>query len=141
MSLVSDFDSISAKIDAACIAAVEGGLREGLLRKIKDKAEEVVYSWGASGWAMSSRRRLIGDVSNMEIEAGGGGGEFYLRITNVTSLQHPAPADESDVVEGGWGNYRQPGPRVFMQPALDEFEGSGEADSILQQYLASYGVT
>ena len=141
MSLISDYDSISAKIDAACIAAVEGGLRYGLLRKIQEKAEEIVYSYGASAWAMESRRGLIGDISNMEIEAGGGGGEFYLRITNVTSLQHPGAADESDVVEGGWANYRQPGPRVFMQTALDDFEGSGEADSILQQYLASYGIT
>lgn len=141
MSIEADFNELLSKIDEACEAAINGGLRDGLLRKIKQKAEQNVYSYGASGWAMSSRRGMIGDVGNMEIESGGGGGQFFLRITNVTQLQHPGGADESDVVEGGWGNYRQPGPREFMNPALDEFIGSGEADSILQQYLSMNGIT
>lgn len=141
MSIVSEFDDILARIDAACIAALEGGLRDKLLQKIKEKAEQNVYSYGATPWAMSSRRGMIGDVGNMEIVSGGGGGEFYLRITNITQLQNPGGADESDVVEGGWENYRQPGPREFMNPALEEFVGSGEADSILKQYLSMYGIT
>ena len=140
MSVIADFDNIIANAEAACDAAINGGLRDGLLRKIKEKAEQNVYSYGASGWAMSSRRGMIGDVGNMEIETGGGGNNFYLRITNVTQLQHPGGADESDVVEGGWSNYRQPGPREFMNPALDEFVGSGEADSILRQYFSMYGI-
>lgn len=141
VTLLLDFDNITQEINAACIEAINGGLRDGLLRKIKEKAEQNVYSYGASGWAMSSRRGMIGDIGNMEIESGGGGGQFFLRVTNVTQLQHPGGADESDVVEGGWSNYRQPGPREFMNPALDEFVGSGEADSILRQYLAMHGIT
>lgn len=141
MSLVSEFDSISIKMEVAAMAACEGGLRDGLLQKIQQKAQEKVYSYGASGWAMSSRRGMIGDASNMDVESGGGGDSFYIRITNNTPLQHPGGADESDVVEGGWGNYRQPGPREFMNPALDEFVGSGEADAILRQYFAMYGIT
>ena len=140
MSIISDYDDIRAKIDAACMAAVEGGLRDGLLAKIKEKAETEVYSYGASGWALSTRRGTIGSKGVMEIEAGGGGGSFYLSITNQAFLQHPGGADESDVVEGGWGNYRQPGPRKFMMPALEEFVGSGEAESILQMYLSMYGI-
>lgn len=141
MSLVSDFDEIGVRMEVACMAAIEGGLREGLLKKIKDKAKDNVYSYGATGRAMSQRRGLIGDAGNMEIESGGGGSEFYLRITNITSTQNPASADESDIVEGGWANYNQPGPREFMNPAIDEFIGSGEADSILRDYLAMYGIT
>lgn len=141
MSLISDFDEIVTQIDIACMTALNGGLQAGLLRKIKEKAEENVYSYGATAWAMSSRRGLIADKNNMVIETGGGGGKYYLRITNATQLQHPGGADESDVVEGGWENFRQPGPRPFMQVALDDFVGSGEADSILKEYLASYGIT
>ena len=141
MSIASDYELIRTQIESACMAAVEGGLRDGLLAKIKEKAKENVYSYGAGGWAMSTRRGTIGDKSVMDIEAGGGGEHFYLNIMNIAWLQHPGGADEADVVEGGWGNYHQPGARKFMMPALNEFVGSGEADSILQAYLAMYGVT
>ena len=140
MSLLSEFDSAATKIDVACMAAVEGGIRDALLNKIKEKAEDNVYSYGASAWAMSQRRGTIGSEGVMEIEAGGGSGEFWLVVTNRAFTQNPAPAEESDIVEKGYANYRQPGPRLFMQVAADELISSGEVDSILQSYLSMYGL-
>lgn len=141
MSLVSDFDDVVIKVQVACMAAVEGGLKDGLLKKIAEKAEENVYSYGASGRAMSERRGTIGSEQVMETRSGGGGEHFWVQITNRAYLQNPGGADESDVVEKGYANYKQPGPREFMVDALEDFTGSGESDAILHQYLAMYGVT
>ena len=140
MSLVDDFSEIQTKIDVACMAAVQGGLRDALLRKIEEKATTEVYSYAASGRAMAERRYTIGTRGVMDVSSGGGGGEFWVKVINRAYLQNPGGADESDVVEGGWASYKQPGPREFMQPAADELVNSGEADSILQQYLAMYGI-
>ena len=136
MSVLTDYNEILENVQRAISDALNGELKSGLLNEIKKKAEENVYSYSASAWAMATRRNQIGAESNMDIEVG----EDFIRITNVTQLQHPGGADESDVVEGGWDNYRQPGPREFMNPALDDFVGSGRADAILQDYLARYGV-
>lgn len=140
MSLVSDFDNVLIKIEVACMAAVEGGLKDGLLKKISEKAEDNVYSYGATARAMSERRGTIGSEQVMEIHSGGGGEHFWLNIMNRAYLQNPGGADEADVVEKGYANYKQPGPREFMNDALADFVGSGEADTILKQYLAMYGV-
>ena len=137
MSLIEDFNSEVDKIEAAVRGALNGEIRRLLLHEILQQSQEKVYSYGATPWAMSLRRYEIGDENNMEVEVG----DFYISITNVTQLQHPGGADESDVVEGGWENYRQPGPRPFMQAALDKFVSSGELDRVLQQYLSLYGVS
>jgi hypothetical protein len=140
MSLLTEFDSAITKIDVACMAAVEGGIRDALLKKIEEKAKDNVYSYGASARAMAERRGTIGTKGVMEIEAGGGAGEFWLVVTNRAFTQNPAPAEESDIVEEGYANYNQPGPRLFMQVAADELMESGEVDAILQQYLSMYGL-
>lgn len=138
--LEAEIYGVISEIEAAIQTALGTTMKDGLLREIKKKAEENVYSYSATAWAMSSRRGMIGDLGNMDTEVGGGGGEYFLSITNITQLQHPGGADESDVVEGGWENYRQPGPRPFMQPALDEYVGSGRAEADLNSVLASYGL-
>ena len=138
--LVSDAQAILQKADTAIMVALETTMRKGLLESIQTKALFNVYSYGATEWAESQRRYTIGDERVMEIEAGGGNGDFYLKITNNAFTQNPSGADESDIVEQGYANYRQPGPRPFMQPALDEYIGSGRAEADLNYVLASYGL-
>ena len=140
VSVMSDAEEIFRKIDEATMEAVETTLRKGLLDEIQSKALFNVYSYGATEWAEAQRRYTIGDERVMEVVAGGGGGSFYLEITNRAFTQNPSGADESDIVEQGYANYRQPGARPFMQPALDEYIGSGRAEADLESVLASYGL-
>ena len=137
---MSEAEEVLTKIDLAVMEAVETTMRSGLLNEIQKKALSEVYSYGATGWAQSKRRYTIGDESVMDIVAGGGGGNFYLEITNRAFTQNPSGADEADIVEEGYANYRQPGPRPFMQPALDEYIASGKAEADLNAVLSSYGL-
>lgn len=139
-SLSLEIDRLTEKIQWAILDAVENDLKDGLLRKIEESAEKNVYSYAASPKAMATRRGTIGSAEVMTTEAGGGGLEFYLRITNNAYTQHPANDDEADIVEEGNTDYRQPYPRPFMQKALDEFIGSGEAEAILQEVLERHGL-
>lgn len=135
MSILTDYNGILDNVQRAISDALKGDIRHILLEQIRQEAYDRVYTYGATPWAMSLRRYEIGDDANMDVVVG----ENYIRITNNTQLQHGG-ADESDVVEGGWENYRQPGPRPFMNEALNKFVDSGEADRVLQSYLRSYGV-
>ena len=139
-SLVVEIDRLTEKIQWAIIDALENDLKDGLLRKIEESAEKNVYSYNATPEAMATRRGTIGSADVMTTDAGGGGLEFYLRITNNAYTQNPASDDEADIVEEGYSNYRQPYPRPFMQKALDEFIGSGEADAVLRDVLARHGL-
>jgi hypothetical protein len=137
VNIMSDAEEVFTKIDQAVMEAVETTMRRGLLDEIQSKALSEVYSYGATEWAESKRRYTIGDERVMNIVAGGGGGNFYLEITNNAFTQSPGGADESDIVEEGYANYRQPGPRPFMQPALDEYIASGRAEADLNTVLSS----
>ena len=136
-SLEIEYINALSQIENSIISALNGGVRDALLAKIREKAQENVYSYPATPEAMRTRRGTIGDVGVMEVESGGGSGEYYLRITNRAVTQHPASDDESDIVEQGYSNYRQPGPREFMAPALEDIINSGEAENIIRQYISS----
>ena len=139
-SITLEFERITEEIREAVLDALQNEMKDALMRQIKQSAEDVVYSYGATAWAMSSRRGKIGSEGVLISEVGGGGNRYYLQITNVSPTQHPAGADESDIVEHGFSNYRQPGPRPFMQKAEEKFVESGEAESILQSVLAAHGL-
>lgn len=140
INIISDAEEILRKLDEAIMVALNTTMRKGLLEEIQTKALWNVYSYGASAWAESQRRYTIGDERVMDVKTGGGNGSFYLTITNNAVTQNPSGADESDIVEQGFSSYRQPGPRPFMQPALDEYIGSGRAEADLNSVLASYGL-
>ncbi len=140
MSIESEADEILNKIDMAVREALNTSLRRGLLEEIQSQALFKVYSYGATPEAEMTRRYTIGDERVMEIESGGGGGEYYLKITNRAVTQHPASDDESDIVEEGYASYRQPGPRKFMTPAIENYIGSGRAQADLDSVLSSYGL-
>lgn len=136
-SLEIDYINALSEIENSIIAALNGGVRDALMAKIQQKAQENVYSYGATSEAMRTRRGTIGNQEVMEVVTGGAGGEYYLRVTNRAVTQHPAGDDESDIVEQGYANYRQPGPREFMTPALEDLVNSGEAEEIIRQYIES----
>lgn len=131
---------ITDRLDIALMDAVEHDLRDALIRKIEQSAEDIVYTYPASERATRTRRGTIGKKMNLEATAGGGEGHFWLAIKNTAFTQNPAPDDESDIVEEGYATYKQPGPRPFMQNALDDFLDSGEAERILRQVLDRHGL-
>ena len=115
------------------------GLPSNVPKDVQQKAQENVYSYGATSEAMRTRRGTIGNQEVMEVVTGGAGGEYYLRVTNRAVTQHPAGDDESDIVEQGYANYRQPGPREFMTPALEDLVNSGEAEEIILRFFVLIG--
>lgn len=139
-TITLEFEKITERVREAVLDALQNEMKTALMKQIEQAAQDVVYSYGASPEAMSTRRGTIGSESVLTSEVGGGGNSYYLRITNIATTQHPASDDEADIVEKGYANYRQPGPRPFMQTAVDKFVDSGEAESILRSVLAAHGL-
>ena len=139
-TLTLEFDLITEKIQQAVLDALQNDMKVALMKQIEKAAQDVVYSYPATARAMAQRRGTIGSEAVLTSEVGGGGNSYYLRITNNAVTQRPAGDDESDIVEKGYSNYKQPGPRPFMQKALEEFVGSGEAETILKSVLTAHGL-
>ena len=136
-TLTVEVAEITDRIRNAVKDALDGEVKAELERRIKEKATTEVYSYAATPWAMSRRRGQIGDESNLLAQVGGGGDHFWLTIENITQTQNPASDMEIDIVEEGYANYRQPGPRPFMEKALDELVASGRAEEILLNAISS----
>lgn len=139
-TITLEFERITERVREAVLDALQNEMKTALMKQIEQAAQDVVYSYGASQEAMRTRRGTIGSESVLTSEVGGGGNSYYLRITNIATTQHPASDDESDIVEKGYANYRQPGPRPFMQTAVDKFVDSGEAELILLSVLSAHGL-
>ena len=136
MSFVSQYLlEVKPQIERAIDNALPD-LAQGLKQKIEEKARQNVYSYPATASAMAKRRGMLGGAANISMHMG----DKELTLINETTLQH-ASAKETQIVEEGWGNYRQPGPRPFMDEARDEYVDSGEADATLANVLRSYGFT
>lgn len=134
MSFVSQYlTEIKPLIDRAVENALPD-LADGLKRKIGEKAQSEVYSYGATGSAMAKRRYTIGEPTGIAAHYG----SYQLTLINERTMQG-GDGHEVEMVEEGWANFRQPGPRPFMDEALEEFVGSGEADATLARVLRSYG--
>lgn len=125
--------SIKPRIDGAVDAAMPK-LANGVVDVIGQKAQANVYIYPATGWAMSKRRGTIGKMENMEINAGG----YQAEIVNHATMQG-GMGHEVEMVEEGWSNFRQPGPRPFMDEALDEYVSSGRGDRELAEQLRAAG--
>lgn len=134
MSFVSQFNLIKTSIDGAVQSALPT-LAEGLKRKIAQKATENVYSYGATGSAMAKRRYTIGSDGNLQSEIG----TAQVTIVNTSTMQG-GMGHEVEMVEEGWSEFRQPGPRPFMDDALDEFV-AGEGQETLARVMREHGFT
>lgn len=136
MSFVSQYLlEVKPQIERAIDNALPS-LAQGLKQKIEEKARTEVYSYPATASAMAKRRGTIGSAANISMHMG----ERQVTLVNESTMQHGGGA-ETQMVEEGWANYRQPGPRPFMDEARDEYVDSGEADATLANVLKSYGFT
>ncbi|MBR3237074.1 MAG: hypothetical protein IKF99_01400 [Oscillospiraceae bacterium] len=132
MSFMTQFAVWYAELQIATQQALAGPLKDGLLQKIKEKADDNVYSYGGGGY----RRGLIGDPVNMSMD---GSGSYELHIKNITVQQgSPGRLSETDFVETGDKAFHQPYPRPFMDEALADY-AHGEGPEDLANSLRSHG--
>lgn len=133
MSLVEEYlNSFKPNLDAAINMALPG-MADNLSEEIKQYTFYNVYSYPAGMEALSKRRYMLGDKSNLQVETL----NHELRITNVTQLQEDG-GNETEWVEQGI-NQGRAGPRPFMEPALESYVGGGQADSDLRSALIAAG--
>lgn len=132
MSVLSDFTIWYTELQTAVTEALAGPLKDGLEQEIRKQAKTRVYdAYGGGGY----RRGQIGAPHNLEADVNG----HELHIRNVTQPQGgPASQTETGFVEEGAPEFRQPFPREFMQPALEEY-AYGQGPDDLANWLRSKG--
>lgn len=131
MSTVNTFLQWYAELQDAVTDALNGPLQDGLKHEIHEQAKARVYEAHDTGKA----RGIIGEAQNLAGDVEG----FSLHIRNVTVQQGgPAYQTETGFVEEGAPEFRQPFPREFMQPALEEY-AYGQAGDDLANALRARG--
>jgi len=126
---------IKPKINDAVEQFLNGPAVRSLEDLIAEHAFHDVYSYNATERAMLSRRYMIGDRDALSVSVSG----QSLTISNTTILQGGGGIYETDIVQQGYSNYRQPGPRPFMDKALAAYINSGRADKELAEVLRNAG--
>lgn len=140
MSVLEDYAQIRGLMDSAIGKALGDEVASGLREKIQQKAHEKVYSYPATPSAMYKRRMEDGGLiaeGNLAASVSG----LTLSMENTSEPQHAGGAALTPVVEEGWSNWHQPGPRPFMDEARDAYVDSGEAESAIAAALAAAGFT
>lgn len=135
LNLLADYMEIRPRIDDTVENFLNTTAARSLLQLIQDKSFSVVYSYPASQRALMTRRYTIGDEDAMSVNVAGG----ELTIRDTMKLQHDDGSYEADIVQEGYSNYKQPGPRPFMEEALREYIESGRADAELADALEAAG--
>ena len=131
MSVVDDFIIWYSGVQSAVQGALGGPLKDGLLQKVKEKAQDNVYNAYSGGY----RRGQIGSPQNMAVDVNG----YELHVRNITVQQGgKAYQTETGFVEEGAPEFRQPFPRPFMEEALVDY-AYGEGPEDLANYLRSHG--
>lgn len=132
MSFLTQFAAWFGELQIVTQEALAGPVKDGLLQKVKEKADSNVYKAYPGGY----RRGLLGDPVNMSLD---GSGNYELHIKNVTVQQgSPGRLSETNFVETGDPAFHQPGPRPFMDEALADY-AHGEGPEDLADYLRSQG--
>lgn len=131
MSVITEYLEWYAELQSAVQDALNGPLQDGLKHEIHEQAKVRVYEAHKTGKA----RGIIGAPENLEGHVNG----FELHIRNVTVQQGgSAYQTETGFVEEGAPEFRQPFPREFMQPALEEY-AYGQAGDDLANALRARG--
>lgn len=138
MSVLEDYAQIRGLMDSAIGKALGDEVASGLRKKIQEEARTRVYE---SYHPTRSRRRMEdgGLIAEGNLAASVSG--LTLSMENTSEPQHAGGAALTPVVEEGWSNWHQPGPRPFMDEARDAYVDSGEAESAIAAALAAAGFT
>ena len=130
-----DYNTFMNDLEYAIQQALYTRVRDGLIESLAKSARANVYSYPAKPYYMAKRRYMIADRENMSTLVNG----TTLTLKNITVLQCGEP-NEVDIVESGAHEWRQPGPRPFMEEGLQEY-ASSKALSDLTTSLLEQGFT
>lgn len=134
-SLIEDFEAIMGQVTSAVQSALAGPIREGLEAEIAKYALQNVYSYDAAPYFKEKRRFSLSQVqANYDVSIS----DMSLTIDGSGIALQYGVGGEVDIVEQGAG-WHQPGPRPYMDEALQNYIASGEADRALATALAGMG--
>lgn len=133
--ILSDYMNFMSDLENAIQRALYTTVRDGLIASINDSAFKNVYSYPAKEYFAEKRRYMIADSSNFSAANSYG---TTLVLENTTSLQRGDPG-EVNIVEEGMKSWNQPKPREFMEPGLQSYVNSGQAERDLMWSLAEQG--
>lgn len=140
MSLEIDGRAFVLQLKSAINIALQGNMAGGLREQIRKTAEKNVYSYSPEFY---SRRREAGGLIAEENLPAHLSGEQELTMQNTTGLQNLFGGSDgsklTQIVENGDERYHMPYAREFMEPALDEYISSGEAEADLRESLLAAG--
>lgn len=114
MSIMSEFEDYKGRLNDAIANIMQSTVSDLAREEIQKQADSIVYSYGTSG----HRRGSLKDMDNYQDHYYTKGETHVLEIEASHTFQG-APWGNylSTVVENGWGNWNQPGPRPYMETA------------------------
>lgn len=137
MSVLSEeYERLRNEALAAIQSALAGPIREGLEAEVAKYAEQNVYSYQAAPFFMAKRRYTLDDKGSYNVTVG----NLYITIDGSEISMQNGVGGEVNIVEQGAG-WHQPGPRPYMNEALENYVASGEADRALAEALIGSGFT
>ena len=113
MSIMSEFEEYKGRLNDAIAEVMKGQVSKEVRKEIETQANALVYSNATSDYRGSLRDPdnyydmyyRNGDIHTLEVEA------------SHTFQGAPWGNYLSTVVERGWSNWNQPGPRPYMKTA------------------------
>ena len=134
-TLQGELDAVMGEVTSAVQSALAGPIREGLEAEIAKYALQNVYSYDAAPYFKVKRRFSLSQVqANYDVSIS----DMSLTIDGSGIALQYGVGGEVDIVEKGAG-WHQPGPRPYMDEALQNYITSGEADRALATALAGMG--
>ena len=114
MSIMSEFEDYKGRLNDAIANIMQTTVSDEVRKEIKVQAESLVYSYGTDGL----RRYSLEDPANYHDNYSQSGNTHTLEVEASHTFQG-APWGNylSTVVEQGWSNWNQPGPRPYMKTA------------------------
>lgn len=112
MSIMSEFEDYKGRLNDAIADIMQTTVSDEVRKEIKTQAASLVYSYGTDGL----RRYSLEDPNNYHDNYYQSGNTHTLEVEASHTFQG-APWGNylSTVVEKGWGNWHQPGPRPYME--------------------------
>lgn len=112
MSIMSEFEDYKGRLNAAIANIMQTTVSDEVRKEIKTQADAIVYSYGTDGY----RRYSLGDSENYHDTYYQNGDTHTLEVEASHTFQGAKWGNYlSTVVEQGWGNWHQPGPRPYME--------------------------
>lgn len=135
--ILTDYYQVLDSVKAAVQSALAGPIREGLEAEVSKYALQNVYSYDAAPYFKAKRRFSLSQVqANYDVSIS----DMSLTIDGSGIALQYGVGGEVDIVEQGAG-WHQPGPRPYMDEALQNYIASGQADQALASALSGSGFT